>query len=156
VIQLTDQRHDRNLPQDGPVPVALNGNSKLAALLRNPYLLRVVAVALQVDEIRRVDISACRGEVALLPVGQLKLRQLDNGGLQRNRETGREHMLPPVDEVVPRPSLRKKLHHRMLHGEFIEVVIQYGADGHHFTACSQASAINRAPASVVCTPSPVQ
>src|SRR5690606_4759095 len=103
-----------------------------------------------------VDISACRGEVALLPVGQLKLRQLAHGSSARHPETGTEHMLPPVDEVVPRPSLRNNLHHCMLHGEVIDVVIQYGADGHHFTACSQASAINRAPASVVCTPSPVQ
>lgn len=57
----------------------------------------------------------------------------------------------------------------MLHGEFIEIIIQYGGDHigdtiglalrvgcHYPTTLNQASAISCAPANVVCTPSVVQ
>src|SRR5690606_23432615 len=71
VIKLTDERHDRHLPQDGTVPIPFNGYGELAVVLLDVDFFRVIPVTLQEIKISGIHVRAGNAEESFLRACQL-------------------------------------------------------------------------------------
>ena len=124
VVQFRDNGHQRHLPQDGPVPEPLDLYRKVAPLLVNAHLGRIVAVSAQKVQIHRIQIAALAGEVGFFFGLQGQGRHHVQLVAQRPVKPGREVVSAPIDEPVPHACRREQLGDGILHGKLVEVVVQ--------------------------------
>ena len=124
IMQFRNQRKQRNFPKDRAVPLSLHRYFQILAVLHNGYLRGIIMIAAQKIQIRQIQIWTGDAQELFLIACEFQFRHGVNTAAQFLGKARRERMVASVNKCVAHFFIREKFNHRVLHGDFIEIIVE--------------------------------